>query len=269
VIDLEVEKKELKNENEKFVSEIENVKFLHEQEIAEIRQRTQKMMTEQREAAKKESSDEIEKYRGKLQEIEQSVRSLRKDRDDQHNKNKDLAAELSTLKSSILPAVHTEATRILQHAKKLAPEGYNEKCKTDSVVVPDGGSQFSPDNVLRHLRLSTDQIIGVIFELDSEKQRMAVKQRRVSDDRSSHDKAVMGLRKKLEEKDDELKEVAKRMQQWKLTTARSLAAKLEKKIAAELALRREEQQQNRNIENWLSNSQNTQKNGISPKMSPK
>ena len=153
--------------------------------------------------------------------------------------------------------------------------------------------------LLRHLRLSTDQIIGVIFELDSEKQRMAVKQRRVSDDKGSHDRAVTSLRKKLEEKDDELKEVAKRMQQWKLTerssiekkyehknkvsfsliftsyfepfliTARSLAAKLEKKIAAELALRREEQQQNRNIENWLSNSQNTQKNGTSPKISPK
>lgn len=147
VIDVEVEKKELKNENVKFASEIENIKFLHEQEIAEIRQRTQKMMTEQREAAKKESSDEIEKYRGKLQEIEQSVRMLRKDRDDLHNKNKDLSAELSTLKSSILPAVHTEATRILQHAKKLAPDGYNEKCKTDSVAVSDGGSQFSPDNV--------------------------------------------------------------------------------------------------------------------------
>jgi len=51
---------------------------------------------------------------------------------------------------------------------------------------------------------------------------MAVKQRRVSDDKGSHDRAVTSLRKKLEEKDDELKEVAKRMQQWKLTERSSI-----------------------------------------------
>lgn len=41
------------------------------------------------------------------------------------------------------------------------------------------------------------------------------------------------------------------MQQWKLSTAKSLAAKLEKKIAEELSLRREEQH-NLHIERWLN-----------------
>ena len=57
----------------------------------------------------------------------------------------------------------------------------------------------------------------------------------------------------MKEKDQELKEIAKRMQQWKVTTARSLALKLEQKIAAELEARRETNH-NSTVEKWLSNN---------------
>ena len=108
----------------------------------------------------------------------------------------------------------------------------------------------------RHLRASSDQIINALFELDSERQKSQVKERRLGEEREKAEKTAGTLRARLDEKDGELREVARRMQQWKLTTARSLAAKLEKKIASELAQRREEQAQNRNIERWLSSSTN-------------
>lgn len=43
---------------------------------------------------------------------------LRKDRDDQHSKAKDLTAELNSIKSNFYPALFTESSRLLQHAKK-------------------------------------------------------------------------------------------------------------------------------------------------------
>ena len=45
------------------------------------------------------------------------------------------------------------------------------------------------------------------------------------------------------------------MQSWKLSTAKSLAVKLEKKIAEELSVRRE-LQNNMVVENWLQSNDN-------------
>lgn len=111
----------------------------------------------------------------------------------------------------------------------------------------------TPEGIIRFLRYSTDLTIGCLFDIEAARQKLQSKEKRIDQVNKSSNFEVEQLKQKLMEKDGELKQVAKRMQNWKLNTAKSLASKLEKKIANELAIRRE-QQHNSQVERWLSSN---------------
>ena len=113
----------------------------------------------------------------------------------------------------------------------------------------------SPDEILRYLRYSTDLSITCLFDLENKTQSASNLEQKINSTNESHKLEIQNLKNKLEEKDNEIKEVARRMQSWKLSTAKSLAVKLEKKIAEELSVRRE-LQNNMVVENWLQNNDN-------------
>ena len=99
---------------------MDQARTTHEQQLSEMRERTTKMLKENRMKIEEEKNSEIEKYRSRLQEIEIQVRSMKRDRDDLNNKNKDIKSELNTAKNTILTSVRTECQRLLQHIRKVS-----------------------------------------------------------------------------------------------------------------------------------------------------
>jgi len=213
-------------------ADFEEARQLYEDEIAILREKQEQIIEQHctmEEQQREQIGLEIDRHRVEVQRLTETMDALQAEKDESQATNKKISEELKLIKEDILPAVYTEASKIMKGSRIPTAESHAESTGTSlGTALPQStlsiedeytaelNNKMTAENVLRFLHRSTEQVELLRSDLQKKDSMLKEIQRKLeanSKEKSTISLNVEELKSKLEERDDELERLQRRMKE--------------------------------------------------------